>query len=210
VARWSTIERDLRDEGYRYIAGVDEVGRGPLAGPVVVCAVLMPPDQRAIPGVADSKQLSAAVRNRLAPIIRARALAYSIAAASVSEIERYNILGATALAIRRAATRLRHPYDLLLIDGKPIRQLGLDHRAVVDADARCYSVACASILAKVVRDHLLERLARRYPVYAWERNAGYGTPAHLAGLRIHGQTAHHRSAFCKSALEPRTADHKRS
>ncbi len=201
MARWSTIERDLRAEGYRYIAGVDEVGRGPLAGPVVVCAVVMPPDQRAISGVADSKQLSAAERQRLAPMIRARALAYAIAAASVKEIERHNILGATAVAIRRAAARLRHPYDLLLIDGKPIRQLGLDHRAVVDADARCYSVACASILAKVVRDHLLLKLASRYPVYAWERNAGYGTPAHLAGIRIHGQTAHHRSAFCRSALE---------
>ena len=202
MARWSTIERDLRAKGYRYIAGVDEVGRGPLAGPVVVCAIVMPPDQRAIPGVADSKLLSAAERQRLAPLIRARALAYSVAAASVKEIERHNILGATAVAIRRAAARLRHPYDLLLIDGKPIRQLGLDHTAVVDADARCYSVACASILAKVVRDHLLVRLAKRYPGYGWERNAGYGTAAHLVGLRQHGQTAHHRAAYCRSALEP--------
>jgi len=201
VARWSTIERDLRAEGYRYIAGVDEVGRGPLAGPVVVCAIVMPPDQRAIPGVADSKQLSAAERERLAPLIRARALAYALAAASVNEIERHNILGATAVAIRRAATRLRHPYDLLLVDGKPMRQLGLDHLAVVDGDARCYSVACASILAKVMRDHLLQKLANRYPAYGWDRNAGYGTATHIAGLRLHGQTAHHRAAFCRSALD---------
>lgn len=201
MARWSTIERDLRAEGYRYIAGVDEVGRGPLAGPVVVCAIVMPPDQRAIAGVADSKQLSAAERERLAPLIRARALAYAVAAASVNEIERHNILGATAVAIRRAATRLRHPYDILLVDGKPMRQLGLDHMAVVDADARCYSVACASILAKVMRDHLLQKLASRYPAYGWERNAGYGTATHIAGLRLRGQTAHHRAAFCRSALE---------
>ena len=147
MARWSRIERDLRTAGFRLIAGVDEVGRGPLAGPVVVCAVIMPPDVRAIPGVADSKALSARERQRLAPLIRERAVAWALGAASVHEIDALNIAGATALAIRRAIRRLSAAADLILIDGRPIRQLGMAHRAVVGGDARCYSIACASIVA---------------------------------------------------------------
>ena len=201
MARWSGIERDLRREGHRLIAGADEVGRGPLAGPVVACVVMMPPERRAIPGVADSKQLSAAARERLAPIIRATSIAFSIGAASVREIDALNIAAATALAIRRAVTRLARPYDLLLIDGLPMRHLALEHRAVVDADAKCYSVACASILAKVLRDRLLARLATRYPPYGWERNAGYGTPVHISALKERGLTPHHRRKFCASVFD---------
>jgi ribonuclease HII len=200
VGRWSGIERELRAAGHRFIAGADEVGRGPLAGPVVACVVVMPPDVRAISGVADSKELSTAERERLAPLIRERALTWALGAASVREIERANIVGATALAIRRAISRLRQPYDVLLVDGKPMRQLQLEHRAVIGADAKCYSVACASIVAKVARDRLLRSLAARHPWYAWERNAGYGTEAHLLGLRERGLTPHHRVAFCRSAL----------
>jgi ribonuclease HII len=162
--------------------------------------VIMPPGRRAIPGVADSKQLSAAERERLAPLIRRGATAYALGAASVREIDRLNIAVATALAIRRAVIRLSTRYDLLLVDGLPMKHLALDHRAVVGADAKCYSVACASILAKVLRDHLLARLAARHPGYGWERNSGYGTPAHVAALRQRGLTAHHRVAFCASAL----------
>jgi ribonuclease HII len=206
MARWSRIERDLRTEGFRLIAGVDEVGRGPLAGPVVACAIIMPPDARAIPGVADSKMLSARERDRLAPIIRQRALAWALGAASVREIERLNTAGATALAIARAIRRLAVPGDVVLVDGRPMKQLrllGVEHRAVVDGDARCYSIACASIVAKVSRDRLLAALDARYPAYGWVRNSGYGTPQHIAALRDAGLTAHHRVSFCASALAPR-------
>ncbi|HVZ49931.1 MAG TPA: ribonuclease HII [Gemmatimonadaceae bacterium] len=198
--RWSRIERDLRAQGHELIAGVDEVGRGPLAGPVVACAVIMPPGARAISGVADSKALSGLQRRRLAPMIRTRAVAWALGAASVREIERLNILAATCLAIRRAVERLPSRYDVVLLDGRPLAGLGIAHTAVVDADARCYSVACASIVAKVVRDRLMTSLADRHPGYGWERNAGYGTAAHLAGLRRLGSTAHHRALFCATAL----------
>jgi len=200
VARWSRIERDLRAQGYRLIAGVDEVGRGPLAGPVVACAVVMPPDARAIARVDDSKVLTAAQRARLAPRIMERALGWALGAASVPEIDRLNIVQATALAIRRALRRLSVRYDLVLLDGRPMRALGIAHQAVVDGDARCYSVACASIVAKVVRDRLLTALAARHPAYGWESNAGYATAAHIAALRAHGLTAHHRRVFCRTAV----------
>ena len=124
MARWSRIERDLRAEGLRDIAGVDEVGRGPLAGPVVACAIIMPPGGRAIAGVADSKQLDAAARERLAPRIQAAALAVALGAASVREIDQLNIAGATALAMRRALARLGRPWDVLLVDGRPVARLG--------------------------------------------------------------------------------------
>ena len=194
-SRWSPIERDLRGEGVRLIAGVDEVGRGPLAGPVVACAVVMPPEMRAIAGVADSKRLDAAERERLALLIRRRALAIGVGAASVREVDRVNVYHATVLAMRRALRRLSIAPDHVLVDGKPIRTLGVEHLAVVGGDACCYSIACASIVAKVTRDRLMTALARRHPAYAWERNAGYGTPEHLRALGATGLTAHHRRSF---------------
>ena len=193
--RWSAIERELRCERGPLIAGVDEVGRGPLAGPVVACAVVMPPDGRAIPGVDDSKALSAAERTRLAALIRARALALGVGAASVREIDRLNIYHASTLAMRRALSRLCVVPDHVLIDGRAIRTLTIEHTAVVHGDARCFSIACASILAKVTRDYLMTRLALRYPGYTWERNVGYTTRAHIRGLDAHGITPHHRRSF---------------
>lgn len=197
---WSALERSLRQAGSRFIAGVDEVGRGPLAGPVVVCAIIMPGDRRAIAGVTDSKQLTAADRERLARRIREEAVAVALAAASVHEIARWNVYQANARAMARALARLAVRPDEVLVDGKPIATLGVAHRAIVGGDARCYSIACASIVAKVVRDRLMTRLARRHPAYGWESNAGYGTPAHIAGLRRAGLTAHHRVSFCRTAL----------
>ena len=197
---WSAFERSLRAAGAAHIAGVDEVGRGPLAGPVVVCAVIMPADRRAIAGVTDSKQLSAVERDRLAARIRQDAVALALAAASVREIARWNIYQATARAMARALVRLPQAPDEVLVDGKPIKTLGVAHHAVVGGDAKCYSIACASIVAKVVRDRLMTRLAARYPDFGWERNAGYGTPTHIAALRTHGLTAHHRVQFCRTAL----------
>lgn len=197
---WSAIEKSRRAAGAVHIAGVDEVGRGPLAGPVVVCAIVMPPNRRAIAGVTDSKQLKAATRERLAAKIRGQALACTVAAASVAEIGRWNIYQATVRAMQRALQRLPVAPDHVLVDGKPIRTLGIPHEAIVGGDARCYSIACASIVAKVLRDGLMARLAARYPIYGWDSNAGYGTPVHLEALRVHGLTPHHRVAFCRTAL----------
>ena len=193
--RWSGIERTLRNARGPLLAGVDEVGRGPLAGPVVACAVVMPCDARAIRGVDDSKQLCASDREKLAGRIHARAVALAIGAASVREIDRLNIYHASVLAIRRAITRLRILPDHVVIDGLRIRTLGIEHTAVVGGDARCHSIACASIVAKVTRDRLMHALARRHPHYHWETNVGYGTPEHHAGLASHGATAHHRRSF---------------
>lgn len=216
MARWSPIERTLRLQHGPWLVGVDEVGRGPLAGPVVACAVVMPPDRRAIAGVNDSKQLDAATRTALAIKIREQALVVSLGAASAREVDRLNIYHATVLAMRRALNRIpavlgREP-DHVLVDGKPLRTLGRVHTAVVKGDAKCYAIACASIVAKVTRDRLMANLARRYDGFGWERNAGYGTPQHLRALAEHGLTTHHRRSFCQqmqgdllTELDPITA-----
>lgn len=155
----------------------------------------MPPDVRAIPGVDDSKQLTADARERLALKIRQRAVAFGIGAASVREIDRVNIYHATVIAMRRALSRLGVIPNHVLIDGKAIRTLEIAHTALVGGDDQCYTIACASILAKVTRDRLMRGLASRYPNYLWERNVGYCTQAHLDGLAAHGVTPHHRRSF---------------
>jgi ribonuclease HII len=144
--------------------------------------------------------LPSAERERLAGLIRQRALAVSLGAASVREIATLNIYQATALAMRRALRRLPIRPDVILVDGRPIRTLGVPHRAVVSGDSKCYSVACASIVAKVTRDRLMALLGQRYPVYGWGMNAGYGTSAHLAALEGAGLSVHHRLTFCRTAL----------
>jgi ribonuclease HII len=193
--RWKPVERELRKTVGPLIAGVDEVGRGPLAGPVVACAVVMPPDVRAIAGVDDSKRLSADERCRLAVKIRQRAIAIGIGAASVREIDRVNIYHATVVAMRRALSRLGVVPDHVVIDGKPFRTLETPHTAIVGGDDLCYTIACASIIAKVTRDRLMHALAGRYPNYRWERNVGYATLAHIQGLAEFGVTPHHRRSF---------------
>ena len=194
-ARWSPLEKQLRQTRGPLLAGVDEVGRGPLAGPVVACAVVMPPEARAIRGVDDSKKLNSSERERLASRIRERALAFAVGAASVREIDRLNIYHASVLAMRRALDRLSVTPDHILVDGNPVRSLGREHTAVVGGDACCHSIACASIVAKVTRDRLMRALARRYPHYRWETNVGYGTAEHHAGLASYGLTPHHRRSF---------------
>ncbi len=200
MARWSPIERALRARYGPLLAGVDEVGRGPLAGPVVACAVVMPHDRRAIAGVNDSKQLDPATRRALARRIRAQALVISLGAASAREIDRINIYHATILAMRRALARvearLGAPPHHVLVDGNPLRTLGVVHTAVVKGDAKCYAIACASIIAKVTRDRLMASLASRHDGYGWERNSGYGTREHRGALVIRGLTPHHRRRFC--------------
>ena len=193
--RRSGIERELRATHGPLLAGVDEVGRGPLAGPVVACAVIMPPDKRAIAGVDDSKRVVESERVRLAKKIRETALAIGVGAASVREIDTYNIYHASTRAIRRALNRLPQRPSHVVIDGKAIRTLGIEHTAVVHGDARCYGIACASIIAKVLRDNLMRRLARRYPAYGWEKNCGYATLEHIAVIDSIGGSPHHRTSF---------------
>jgi len=193
--RWGPVERELRSAGGLLLAGVDEVGRGPLAGPVVACAVVMDPDAATINGVADSKTVGGAERRELAVKILARAICVGLGAASVREIDRLNIYHASTLAIRRALGKLRVVPNHVLIDGNPIRALEIEHRGIVGGDATCYSIACASIVAKVTRDRLMVSLARRYPGYLWERNVGYSTSAHLSALTSAGPTVHHRKSF---------------
>ena len=195
IKRWTQIEKDLRKERGPLLAGVDEVGRGPIAGPVVAAAVIMPPDMRAIRGVDDSKALSPLERQRLVGRIQERAIAWSLGAASVREIERLNIYQASVLAMRRALGRLRVQPDHVIIDGKAMRTLPIPHTAIVHGDARCFSIACASIVAKVTRDRLMANLAVRYPAYTWEKNVGYTTRAHIRGLDASGITPHHRKSF---------------
>jgi ribonuclease HII len=200
VARWTPIERNLRTEHGPLLAGVDEVGRGPLAGPVVACAIVMPPELRAIAGVDDSKQLDKATRERLAVRIRETALAVGIGAASAREVDQINIYHATVLAMRRALVRVTRklgsdPHHVVL-DGLQMRTLGIKHTAVVKGDAKCYQIACASIVAKVTRDRLMHALHARYDGYGWLTNSGYGTTEHRAGIVTHGLSPHHRMSFC--------------
>ena len=188
-------ERALWVEGGGLVAGIDEAGRGPLAGPVVAAAVVFPAFYRPIRGVRDSKLLAPAARLRLAILVRQRALAIGVGAASVHEIDSLNIRRATILAMRRALDRLSVRPLYVLVDGVPCPELGCPHEAIVDGDALCHSIAAASIIAKTVRDRLMQRLALYHPVYAWVTNKGYGTPEHLAALAEHGFTAHHRKSF---------------
>ncbi|HSL32153.1 MAG TPA: ribonuclease HII [Candidatus Limnocylindrales bacterium] len=190
-------ERRLWNEGLLRVAGVDEVGVAPTCGAVVAAAVIMRPGCHRIPGVRDSKTLSAAQRERLAPIIRKRAVAVGVGAASVAEIDRLNIYHATHLAMRRAIARLGG-HDHVIVDGNRIvgfeAQVG-PYTNVVDGDARVYSIACASIVAKVVRDRMMGLLARRYPGYGWEHNQGYATRDHRDAIRQQGLTPFHRRSF---------------
>ena len=192
-------ERRLWNEGLTRVVGVDEVGVAPTCGAVVAAAVIMQPGCHRIPGVRDSKTLSSLQRERLAPIIRKRAVAIGVGAASVREIDRLNIYHATILAMRRALARLPVAPDRVLVDGKPLRTLAVPHIAVVGGDACCYSIACASIVAKVTRDRLMAALAARHPAYGWLRNVGYGTDEHRRGLALAGLTAHHRRSFAPVA-----------
>lgn len=209
----------LREEaawsGRALLIGVDEVGRGPLAGPVVAAAIAFPPWAQPVRGVRDSKTLSARQRAALVPDLRRAALALAVAAASVREIDRLNIRRATALAMRRAVSRLvngprfrQQTLDAgatsfhVLLDGLPMPECGFSHEALVDGDALCYSVAAAGVVAKEVRDLLMRRLALRHPGFGWETNAGYGTAEHCQALASRGPTPHHRRSFAPVSQFP--------
>lgn len=190
-----THEFRLWANGFTAIAGVDEVGRGPLAGPVTAAAVILDP-ARLPAGLADSKRLSAATRARLAPEIRANAVAWAVAHASVAEIDALNILRASHLAMVRALAALTPPADFALIDGNRLpADLPCPAQPLIGGDALSASIAAASILAKVARDAIMAELDAGFPGYGWARNAGYPAPAHLAALRDLGVTPHHRRSF---------------
>lgn len=188
------------------LIGIDEVGRGPLAGPVVAAAVCFPVDHHAIRGVRDSKRVAThEERVTLVEKIRTRAVAFGLGAASVREIERINIRRATALAMRRALLRCRASLaggvtSVIIIDGLRMPELAEDHQALVKGDSHCHTIAAASLIAKVARDRLMRALASRRPDYGWHTNVGYATTAHIEALRQHGRTPHHRVMFCDTAL----------
>ena len=186
-------ERRFWSRGLSGVAGVDEVGRGPLAGPVVAAAVILS-EGTVVDGATDSKALDAKAREELAEVIFQRAHAVALGAASVREIDRANIFVATAWAMNRALRRLALAPDHV-VDGLPMKSLRWKHDAVVGGDGLVHSVSCASIVAKVCRDRLMAKLARRYPGYGWDHNVGYGTQEHRDALERLGSTPHHRQSF---------------
>jgi ribonuclease HII len=188
-------ERHWWAQGELRLAGVDEVGLGCLAGPIVAAAVIIPVNCVPIVGVRDSKQLSDRQRQRLFPCVHQQAMAIGVGMATPREIEQINVLQASYLAMARALGRIG-PYDRALIDGRAIKNPPFGPiTTIIHGDATCYAIACASIIAKVRRDRLMQRLARRYPGYGWERNAGYGTRQHLEGLTQLGITPWHRRSY---------------
>ncbi len=192
-------ERALQAEGCTYIAGVDEVGRGPLAGPVVCAAVIMPlNDEDIIVGVDDSKKLSAKKREQLAEEIKRKAIAYTMVEVCEKEIDKINILEATKLGMKRALETLAVTPDRVLTDGNMTLNITLPQRSVIHGDALSYSIGAASIIAKVYRDKLMDEYAKEYPQYAFESNKGYGTAAHIQAIKEYGLCPIHRRTFTKN------------
>ena len=190
------IEDGLYSQGIVRICGVDEAGRGPLAGPVCAAAVILPAHLE-IPGLNDSKKLTDKKRRELFPIIKEQAIAYGIGLASHEEIDEINILQATFLAMQRAIDQLKGKAEFALIDGNREKDFGLPVMTVVKGDSRSASIAAASILAKVTRDDILEEQAKLYPQYGFEIHKGYGTKAHYEALRTYGPSPIHRMTFLK-------------
>ena len=190
------IEESVQAQGYSMICGVDEAGRGPLAGPVCAAAVILP-DHLEIPGLTDSKKLTDKKRRELYPIIKEQAIAWGIGFASEQEIDEINILQATFLAMQRAIDQLEGKADFALIDGNREKDFGLPVKTVVKGDSRSANIAAASVLAKVTRDDIMVEMAEKYPQYAFEIHKGYGTKAHYAALTEHGPSPIHRMTFLK-------------
>ena len=192
------IERELLSKGFKTIAGVDEVGRGPLAGPVVCAAVVMPLKEiEIIQGVDDSKKLSPKKRELLAKLIRERALAYTVYEVNEKIIDEINILQATRLGMKNALESLKIVPDTVITDGNMTLDISFPQRSIVHGDALSYSIGAASIVAKVFRDALMEEYAKTYPAYGFERNKGYGTAEHIRAIKEHGICPIHRRTFVK-------------
>lgn len=195
-----TLEEEMAlfEQGYSLVAGLDEAGRGCLAGPVVAAAVILPLDDETpqrFAGVQDSKQLTMPTRERLYDVIMQHALAVGVGMGSVELIDERNILQATKYAMRSALAQLSPAPQALLLDALLLPNISLPQRSIIKGDARCLSIAAASIIAKVTRDRLMVQLHADYPVYGFDQHKGYGTAAHLEALQVHGVTTHHRRSF---------------
>jgi ribonuclease HII len=188
------FERRLRQQGYKVVAGIDQAGRGPLAGPVLAAAVVLP-DRFELPGLTDSNKLSPAKRQRLLSLIRKQAVALGVGYASSAEIDRYNILQATQQAMIRAVDRLRLPPDYLLVDGITLLPLALPQKTIKQGDNRSFSIAAASVVARVVRDRMMNQYDRRYPGYGFADHKGYDCPGHLQAIAKLGPCPIHRITF---------------
>ena len=197
---WLFYEKKYVSQGKNLICGVDEAGRGPLAGPVCAAAVIMP-EGLIIEGVNDSKKLTAKKREKLFEIIKNEAICYSVAFASASEIDEINILNATHLAMARAVEGLEKVPEVVLVDGNSLPKWYYDSEAIVKGDAVCHSIACASILAKVSRDRLMLLEAEKYPQYFFEKHKGYGTKVHVQAIKDYGPCPIHRKTFLKRILK---------
>jgi ribonuclease HII len=189
------MEKELHDEGFSFVAGVDEAGRGPLAGPVVAAAVIFF-DYTKIPEVFDSKQLTEKVREELFEVLTSRDdIIFAFAEVDNDEIDRINILQATHLAMRTAVDKLSQKPDFVLIDGNPVKSMPYPNRSVVKGDAKCAAISAASIIAKVHRDRLMCKYAELYPEYGFDIHKGYGTAAHIEAVKTYGATPIHRKTF---------------
>ncbi|RNB91906.1 ribonuclease HII [Brevibacillus fluminis] len=196
-AKWNEMNRfehAQRQAGKRYIVGIDEVGRGPLAGPVVACAVVLP-EELVLPGLDDSKKVPVAERNRLYERIVAEATSVGIGTVDAERIDQINILEATKEAMKLAIAAISVPIDVCLIDAVTLPNLPFEQVPIIGGDAASVSIAAASIVAKVTRDRLMEEYARQYPQYSFEKNAGYGTKEHLAAIEAYGPSPIHRRSF---------------
>ena len=192
-------EMEIRAKGFTAVCGIDEAGRGPLAGPVVAAAVILPEDIQ-LPGVNDSKKITEKKREILFDFVKEHALAYGIGEASETEIDEINILQATFLAMRRAVEALQIPADYALVDGNRIQGLPVPAETVIGGDGKVLSIAAASILAQVTRDRYMRDMAAQYPEYGFEKHKGYGTKAHYAAIEQYGICPLHRKTFLKKVL----------
>ena len=199
MLNWLEYEIEAKSKGYKAVCGVDEAGRGPLAGPVCAAAVILP-DNTIIDGVNDSKKLSEKKREALFDVIKSSARSYCIAYATVEEIESMNILNATMLAMKRAVEGLDVKADYAMIDGNRLPDLKIDSEFIIKGDAKSMSIAAASILAKVSRDRLLCEYAKEYPEYQFDKHKGYGTKAHIEALKKYGPCPYHRMSFLGKIL----------
>lgn len=197
---WLEYEQNAMNKGFSAVCGVDEAGRGPLAGPVCAAAVILPMNT-IIEGVNDSKKLSEKKRESLFEVIKSTARSYCIAYASVEEIESMNILNATMLAMKRAVEGLDVKADYAMIDGNRLPDLNIESEFIIKGDAKSMSIACASILAKVSRDRLLYEYAKEYPQYHFEKHKGYGTKVHVEALKEYGPCPYHRMSFLGKILK---------
>lgn len=197
---WYIDQYEVMKEGYSAVCGIDEAGRGPLAGPVCAAAVILP-NQCVIAGLNDSKRLTEKQREFLFDLIRDRAVAYGIGWASEQEIDEINILQATFLAMRRAVERLKVPADFALVDGNRMPPLQIPGKTIIKGDGKCACIAAASILAKVSRDRLLRDLDYKYPMYGFAKHKGYGTKAHYEAIKRYGVLPIHRRSFLKKLAQ---------